>query len=881
MLRFAPHGAALLAALAAWLCQGTVGFASEGGARLAVLPVSAAAVLLSVAAGAAIYGWQWSGGSIRPVALLGFALLPWLPLPVPPAFLLWLGPLALVLWLAVLLLMLVPALVSALGPAAVGMRRPRLAAALLACVLFGASAWRVSPVLPGGDEPHYLVIAQSLLLDGDLTIEDVHRRGDYRAYYAGDLPPHVQKRGRDGRIYSVHAPGLPVLVAPAFALGGYPAVVVFLVLLAAAGSALVWHVAWLATHRTGAAWFGWAAVTLPVTAIFQSFTVYPDGAGGVLALTGVWALLRADGESQSGDAGTRPWLLHGAALAALPWLHSRFAVLAAGLGALVLLRLARTKNPAGKAVAFLAVPAVSAVSWVGFFIAIYGTPNPSAPYGAGEIGSFRFVPGGLLGLLFDQRFGLLAYAPVVAVACAGLGGMLTRRASRRVALELLFVVIPYLLTVTHFAMWWGGWSAPARFCAPVLPLFAVPAAAAWTMMHGRASRVLACSALVATALASGIVVGAERGRLAYNTRGFPALWLEWMGRAADLTAAAPSWARETDLPLLRAAAVWVAAAVLVWLVLRAAERTGRLRERGWLPTLAAALLAAAAMAASTTVWALEGTTGRASVRSQMQLLDALARHPRRLALEVDRWSRVPSRQLAGRIRIEMTRSPTVRSGGRDIPPMFAVPPLPAGRYQLAVPAEARGWVMAGIARDQFALKTVALPAPPIELTFPLPVNALFLGGDEEARRTVQALTIVPLRIFTPGERLTADAARRAVQYAGTRVFFLDDRSYPEPEAFWVGGARHSTVVIQPDAPADAARLRLRNGPVENRVTLEAGSWKEDVRMAPGEERDVEVPLDRARGGLALRLGASAGFRPSEADPGSRDQRFLGVWVKPL
>ena len=39
---------------------------------------------------------------------------------------------------------------------------------------------------------------------------------------------------------------------------------------------------------------------------------------------------------------------------------------------------------------------------------------------------------------------------------------------RELALELLFVVVPYLLTVTHFAMWWAGWSPPARFFAPML-----------------------------------------------------------------------------------------------------------------------------------------------------------------------------------------------------------------------------------------------------------------------------------------------------------------------------------------------------------------------------------------------------------------------------
>ena len=144
---------------------------------------------------------------------------------------------------------------------------------------------------------------------------------------------------------------------------------------------------------------------------------------------------------ESGAERTGPWWLHGAALAVLPWLHTRFALVAGCLGALVLLRLGATRNAAGKAVAFLSVPAASAIGWIGFFIAIYGTPDPSAPY-ANEAGSVAFIPGGLAGLLFDQRFGLLAYAPVLACAFAGLGVMVRNRETRRLGLELLFVLDP-------------------------------------------------------------------------------------------------------------------------------------------------------------------------------------------------------------------------------------------------------------------------------------------------------------------------------------------------------------------------------------------------------------------------------------------------------
>ena len=213
--------------------------------------------------------------------------------------------------------------------------------------------------------------------------------------------------------------------------------------------------------------------------LLESYTVFPDGPGAALVLTGFWALLRAE----AGTRGTRgiphrrrfvvPWLLHGAALALLPWMHTRFAVLAGTLGGLILVRIARAPNPFAKAIAFLAAPAASALAWLFFFTVVYGAPDPSAPYGGDVDNSFAFLPNGLGGLLFDQGFGLLATAPVIAVALR----RFTR--TRRFALEWLVVAIPYLLSVSTFAMWWAGSSGPARFLVPLLLPLAIPAACAW------------------------------------------------------------------------------------------------------------------------------------------------------------------------------------------------------------------------------------------------------------------------------------------------------------------------------------------------------------------------------------------------------------------
>ena len=221
----------------------------------------------------------------------------------------------------------------------------------------------------------------------------------------------------------------------------------------------------------------------------------------MLALTGLWALLRADEESRDGSVALRPWLLHGAALALLPWLHSRFALLAAAFGSLILLRLGSTKNPAAKAVAFLSIPAISAVLWAGFFVAIYGRPDPSAPHG----------PGGNVGVVRLRARWPWRPALRSALRPAHLRAGRSRCICRPGG-DVLPTAFPasrpgtgvrdhaYLVTVTHFAMWWGGSSPPARFFAPVLPLFAIPAAAAWTFATRRVTKVLAAISLVLTAL---------------------------------------------------------------------------------------------------------------------------------------------------------------------------------------------------------------------------------------------------------------------------------------------------------------------------------------------------------------------------------------------
>jgi len=174
--------AAICVGAAIWCSLGTIGLTGEPPdlkrvalvAPVVILPISVLAVFIVIRVLRLTTRQQFPlFGSL-------ILVLPWLPIRVPPAALIWTGPLTVIVWAAVL--------AGLLGEVLRGMNGPRLTAdphrapivaAVLTLVLYGASAVWLSPVLPDGDEPHYLILAQSLIKDGDLRIENNHRRGDY------------------------------------------------------------------------------------------------------------------------------------------------------------------------------------------------------------------------------------------------------------------------------------------------------------------------------------------------------------------------------------------------------------------------------------------------------------------------------------------------------------------------------------------------------------------------------------------------------------------------------------------------------------------------------------------------------------------------------
>src|SRR6266487_4133226 len=466
--------AILCSSVGLWVSYGALAVAGTGpgAVRIGVLPSF-------WWLGAAVIGGGAAAIVLRPAprhvavlwlsSLLLLPWIPWLPAPMAVATLVFAGRLRAFVWMAIAAGLIAPLAIAAIRrtPIVADPRRAPYVAAIVAAILYLLSAWSMSPRLPVGDAPHYLVIAQSLLRDHDLQIENNHARGDYHEFFGPPLKPDYLRRGVNGQIYSIHAPGLPAVVAPAFAVFGYSGVVVLLALISATATALAWSAVWRVTGDAGASWFGWATVALSVPFVFEAFTVFPDGLGGSIVMAGVLVALTGDVVSE------RALIVAGAALALLPWLHTRFALTAGTLGLVIAARQFQSAERIRRIVAFLTVPAVSSIAWFWFFYAIYGTPNPAAPYGSVTQTSVANIPRGLTGLLLDQQFGILPYAPVY--LCALLGFVPLGRRTPRIAAELALVIVPYAVATAAYFMWWGGFSPPGRFLVSVLLPRSIPA----------------------------------------------------------------------------------------------------------------------------------------------------------------------------------------------------------------------------------------------------------------------------------------------------------------------------------------------------------------------------------------------------------------------
>jgi len=352
-----------------------------------------------------------------------------------------------------------------------------------------------------GDEPHYLIVTVSLVADRDLDLADNYASNDGRLIGHDGLTagPHARP-ARDGRLRSTHDIGLPVLVAPVYAIAAgvvtlvpetmiarfrmspgllvYALVSLTILALVSAGVALlITGLTYVVDTRTAAAVGAVVALSPPI--LSHSFLVFPEAVAFAVACAVVWWTLNP---SPSGRA---TWAL-ALALGLLPWCHRKYSIFVIACAAL----LGGTRRaywrgwPRPRLLAAAGVVAIPHILLYVWTLATWGNiGGPQMLQGAPFTlaGSAR----GFVGFWLDRQYGLFAYSPIYLLlpACWAIAWPKARWA----ILPVIALVVP----MSAFVEWWGGFSPAARYLVPIMPFSALAIAlAARGTLIARAGAVL-------------------------------------------------------------------------------------------------------------------------------------------------------------------------------------------------------------------------------------------------------------------------------------------------------------------------------------------------------------------------------------------------------
>lgn len=310
-----------------------------------------------------------------------------------------------------------------------------------------------------GDEVYYLTMTYSLWDDGDLDLRDEYAEESYRQFYPQvltevDISGH-HLIGRQGELYSRHGLGLPLLMLPGWVVGKQVGVSLWLTAITAVLVVQLFGLLrQLFPDSEKLGWWGWLALVLsPPLTLYASLLFAEIPAALALTLALRYGLLAKERGNRWHTAVALMGVL------ALPWLNPRYALLVGPVAVVFWVQKRRWLA--------LAAAISTLLPYLHFWVLLGYLPT------LGDYGHvlLRVFPQGFFGLWLDREAGLVPYGPIYLLALFGVARSWMRR-KEAVWGWWNLLWLPYLLFISAYDHWFGGWNPPARMMVPLVPLFA-------------------------------------------------------------------------------------------------------------------------------------------------------------------------------------------------------------------------------------------------------------------------------------------------------------------------------------------------------------------------------------------------------------------------
>lgn len=350
-----------------------------------------------------------------------------------------------------------------------------------------------------GDEPHYMMIAYSLVFDRDLDLSNNY--GDKRnIVFDGNLEEVPPVKGKNGKLYPDHDIGMPLLFAPYFAVaylmsdklcdfipkkilrmskmnkwGLLKALLGFLmVFLTGVLAVYIFDICYYLTGEKSKSflWAIFSACSPPI--LSHSFLFYTEILTALIAVYCYKKLITKESLS------TLNYFSLGGLISYLFLIHVRNIGIILALLIVLGIHVLKQERPARILSCFFVAFSIPLIFRTLLNYQLWGTllfsqhdalrsPLPFIPL-------VKEIVIRLFGLLFDQEGGLFIYAPIYILSFAGFA--LLFKKSKQTFFELFLIFFINYFLIVSFPLWnkhgWTGfWSPASRYLVPAVPFLSI------------------------------------------------------------------------------------------------------------------------------------------------------------------------------------------------------------------------------------------------------------------------------------------------------------------------------------------------------------------------------------------------------------------------